>query len=630
MPARVAGGVHRCSVALGHPRLGKGRHARMTGHRAAHDVHRQRRARALTQPQPKAQQRCLAQSRQQGPMRPLSALMPGHAVIKRPVNTLRQTGRRRAADEPVQHDGDALHPGRRDRPRHRCNLAPAQAHEHVQPISGLGSVTGNPLSHDSRLGHQRRIIHAGATPGPLCRVTAVQGAGKRCRRGRIANPHLAHGKKVGLGQNGVPPGSQGLQTLGLGQGRAGGEIRCGPVQRQRMNIQPRACRLGQLIDRRPPGLKIQHHLRRNLRRKSRNTARCNTVVSGKNDHLRRADPGLSIAPPARIPLRHILKPSQSTRRLGQLTVPLSSSSGRIHMRLRGLRQTGTELGKRREIGSHLGLIALDLDCVFNQPDKGHNPLRGIAMAKHDTRPPRLMDLPVALVLLTRLPLPPLPRAAFDDQARAAWAFPLVGLVVNGLAALTGLAAMALGLPVMAAAGLVLAVQVVATGVMHEDGLADLADGFWGGMTRERRLEIMQDSLIGAYGVTALILSLGLRWSALVVLLPGGIAPILAAGLLSRAALPLLMTALPQARPGGLSASVGTPGPARAATAIMLALAGAFALIGPPAALVAFCIALNLMALTAITLRKIGGQTGDVLGAAQQISEITALLCFAAL
>lgn len=251
------------------------------------------------------------------------------------------------------------------------------------------------------------------------------------------------------------------------------------------------------------------------------------------------------------------------------------------------------------------------------------------MPKTDQSLNFLPDVAVAFALLTRLPLPRLSDAAFAHQARAAWAFPIVGVVVALLAGGLGVATLMLDLPVSGAAGLVLGAQIVLTGAMHEDGLADTADGLWGGWTRARRLEIMKDSAIGTYGVLALILSLGLRWSALVVLLPVGIAPLVVAATLSRALLPALMTALPHARSDGLSQRVGRPGWSVAAVAAILGLICTVALFG---AGVVFPLFLTIIPVTAVGLiarAKIGGQTGDILGASQQITETAVLLGFAA-
>lgn len=252
------------------------------------------------------------------------------------------------------------------------------------------------------------------------------------------------------------------------------------------------------------------------------------------------------------------------------------------------------------------------------------------MPKNDNRLFAVSDVAVAFVLLSRLPLPRLPDHAFSHQARAAWAFPLVGMVVALLAGGLGLAALALGLPAGVAAGLVLGAQIMLTGAMHEDGLADTADGLWGGYTPERRLEIMKDSAIGTYGVLALILSLGLRWAALTLLLPGGIGVLLAAAPLSRAPLAAVMTALPPARGSGLSAGIGAPGWGVSLIALGLGFGLAWVATGPEALIFLGLALFAAAALAALARAKIGGQTGDILGATQQIAEITVLLAALAL
>lgn len=243
----------------------------------------------------------------------------------------------------------------------------------------------------------------------------------------------------------------------------------------------------------------------------------------------------------------------------------------------------------------------------------------------------LRDIAVSMVLLTRLPMPRLPASAFDRQAQAAWAFPLAGLAVAVPACAIAAAAMAVGLPGTIAAGLLLGVQVLLTGAMHEDGLADVADGFWGGFTPEARLAIMKDSRIGAYGVLALIFFVGLRWMAVAALLEAGaIAAIIATALLSRAPLPALMTVLRPARSDGLAQGVGAPGRAAAITAVLLAAGSAVALLGPVALLPASIAAATSLAVARLAMAKIGGQTGDVLGATQVAGETALLLTWVTL
>lgn len=251
------------------------------------------------------------------------------------------------------------------------------------------------------------------------------------------------------------------------------------------------------------------------------------------------------------------------------------------------------------------------------------------MRKNDMAIISALDIPVALVLLTRLPVPALPDHAFDRQARATWAFPLVGVVVALIAGGFGWGVLMLGLPAAAAAGIVLALQIILTGAMHEDGLADSVDGLWGGFSRERRLEIMKDSDIGTYGVLALILSVGLRWVALTALIPLGIGAVLAAAILSRAVLPTVMTSLPMARDTGLSHSVGAPDRRASALALAIGVALATVLLGSVIILPMLIAFSAVFAFGRIALARIGGQTGDILGASQQITEVIVLLGLAA-
>lgn len=240
------------------------------------------------------------------------------------------------------------------------------------------------------------------------------------------------------------------------------------------------------------------------------------------------------------------------------------------------------------------------------------------MAKSDLRD----DLLSALALLTSLPLPPhSPKAA-----NAAWAWPFAGLAVAMIASLP----LALHLPASITAAMILGVQAMLTGALHEDGLADCADGFWGGQTRERRLEIMKDSRIGSYGVMALLIVTLIRWSALTALIgQGAFWALIAAAALSRAPMALIMALLPNARAGGLSRAVGRPNLTIALTGAALAAALALPSLGLWLIPALILIAAVTLALSLTAKAKIGGQTGDVLGAAQQLAEATVLIFMAA-
>lgn len=235
-----------------------------------------------------------------------------------------------------------------------------------------------------------------------------------------------------------------------------------------------------------------------------------------------------------------------------------------------------------------------------------------------------VDLPAALGLLTRLPIAVDSERAMDRGAASAWAYPLVGVVVGVILAAATALMIWIGIPAGIVAGLILAGSVVMTGAMHEDGLADSADGLWGGWDKARRLEIMKDSHIGVYGVCAIALSLLIRWLALVIIVSMGAywVAFITAGAVSRASMVALMAALPNARDSGLSKNVGRP----AARTVWLALAIA-------AVFAALCGYLGVILIAAlaglscalIARAKVGGQTGDILGATQQITEMAVLI-----
>jgi len=244
---------------------------------------------------------------------------------------------------------------------------------------------------------------------------------------------------------------------------------------------------------------------------------------------------------------------------------------------------------------------------------------------------RLAELRAALMMLTRLPV--WPGEAPPALSRALWAFPLAGLAVGAVAMLVWQGAGWLGLPPAMAAILALAALVAATGGLHEDGIADCADGFWGGRDPARRLEIMRDSRIGSYGALALVLSLALRGSGMVAAGAGAGLAILVLSAASRAAPAVLLVALPPARPDGLGRlAAGARGQGVAGALIAAGLGGLCLLpLGAvPALAVALAMALAVTVLALIARARIGGQTGDVLGTGQQIAEIAGWITLAAL
>jgi adenosylcobinamide-GDP ribazoletransferase len=243
------------------------------------------------------------------------------------------------------------------------------------------------------------------------------------------------------------------------------------------------------------------------------------------------------------------------------------------------------------------------------------------------------DLKITLIFCTRLPLAHGKPIEAGDIARASWAMPIAGALVGLVGAAVFWLATAVGLPPWPAAALALAVTLLAAGCLHEDGLADTADGFGGGATRERKLEIMRDSRIGSYGACALVISLMLRWSALASLArPGTVAlALIAAHAAARAPLPAFMRFVPPARSDGLAADAGRPPIGSVAAACVLGIIAIGFGLGLAAAIVGLLLlSLAGILMASLTVRQIGGQTGDVLGALEQINEILLLLAAATL
>lgn len=231
----------------------------------------------------------------------------------------------------------------------------------------------------------------------------------------------------------------------------------------------------------------------------------------------------------------------------------------------------------------------------------------------------------AVQVLTRLPVPGWVGHGAEGLDRVARWFPLVGLLVGGIGALV-LVAARIGLPPMVAAGLAVAAMVLATGALHEDGLADTADGLGGGWSRDDALRIMKDSRIGAYGAAVLVLVLIVKVATVA---DAPVAALLAGAAASRFAPVCVMAVLPYARLGQAEARAApvAAGPGG------LAVAAAF---GLPALLLlgwravpALVLAGGLTALLALWFRRrLGGYTGDTLGAVQQAAELGVLMAAA--
>ena len=242
---------------------------------------------------------------------------------------------------------------------------------------------------------------------------------------------------------------------------------------------------------------------------------------------------------------------------------------------------------------------------------------------------RLAELQLAVMLLTRLPAGRMAQA--PTIGAAVWAFPLAGALAGSIAAAVLAGSLSVGIAPALAAGLALAASVLATGGLHEDGLADCADGFGGGRDRARKLEIMRDSRIGSYGGLALILSLGLRWQALAILAGQhpAVAPLalIALAMSSRAGLGFALLWLPTARNDGMGKSATGTSFVRAMLGLALTVVTLVILLPWPwGAFSVLAAQFGVQLLFArVALRQIGGQTGDVLGAMQQLAEVAGWL-----
>ena len=245
---------------------------------------------------------------------------------------------------------------------------------------------------------------------------------------------------------------------------------------------------------------------------------------------------------------------------------------------------------------------------------------------------RLDELVGAATLLTRVPVSRLLGGrAWPDEAASVWAYPVVGVLVGGVGALVLWLAARFAMPPGIGAILAIAATLLLTGGLHEDGLADTADGLGGGATVARKLEIMRDSRIGSYGTLALIVALAVRGTALAALPPAlGVAALVAASGLGRGVIVLTLLLLPPMRTEGLTASLRRLESGVALVGLALAAAASSVL---PAHMALASIAgatVAAMAVAAFAHWQLGGSTGDILGAAEVVAECAVLSIVASL
>jgi adenosylcobinamide-GDP ribazoletransferase len=237
-----------------------------------------------------------------------------------------------------------------------------------------------------------------------------------------------------------------------------------------------------------------------------------------------------------------------------------------------------------------------------------------------------MTFPLALTFLTICPWPRLPLAGPQELARSMFWFPWVGALL-GLIYWGAFQGLIIIFPGAAVSALLLALTVLATRGLHLDGLADALDGLVGGGTPETRLAIMKDSRLGAFGAVGLILILLLKFAFLLNIAEEGKAvALLLFPILSRWGMVVLAYLSPYARPEGGLGQAMTSGVSRttALGATGSALALTFVIFGLPGLCLLAGVGMLVMVLRAFSCRKIGGITGDVLGAANELGETLVL------
>ncbi len=249
------------------------------------------------------------------------------------------------------------------------------------------------------------------------------------------------------------------------------------------------------------------------------------------------------------------------------------------------------------------------------------------------------DTARSVAFLSRVPVPQRHFIGHDGRlSRAVRAFPLAGvLIVLPAAALAAILSALHGPPLLVAFA-ALALQVFLTGALHEDGLSDSADGIGGGRDRESALAIMKDSRVGSYGAVALVLSFGLRAAAIAALAaaltPSGLGMVLlAVASAGRTAMVWHWSLLPPARRDGVAASVGEPEGGATRFALISGIAVAALLLLPHGTVLSVLVALAaailaVLVFNSMALRKIGGHTGDTIGATEQCAEMAVLFALA--
>ncbi len=621
-------------------------------HRRLDNSHGHRRTRAFAKAHPECQQRHFIETFKHLTVVALSRQVARNAMVDGVRIDRVQYGCRSRRHIAVDHHRNMLRSRRNDCARHGSNLAATEAAEHLKRIMQQGFVALDARFNCRDFTGQTFFVHPGATPDPFLRTAAIEGCKNCRRRGGVADAQFANCQHINAASDGFHAESHGPDTGFFVHRRFFGKIFGRLVDGEIKHFEAKTVSGAYLIDRRPTRREVVEHLLVHFRRKGRNAPLHHTMAARKHTNRGPVHGGLFLGLPPRQPFRQPFETPKAALRLGEILIVVARLVRRMFIPSRQSRQNGADIIERRA-GNDAGHGGSSINGrqrlpVLYPPDSIQESRLNHIMPAHSSEKAQgsrrllspLWAVASCLRFYSRLPIPALPgeiapyRAPdFDIMPRA---LPFAGAVIGIIGAMVLAIGVWLAFGAMVSAGLAIAAMTFITGAFHEDGLADTADGFGGGATIERRLAIMKDSLIGSFGASALALAFILRVGALSGIterstLTASMAALIMAAILSRISALSILIALPAARTDGLSSTVGKTswsnygaglGLAWLLTIIIGFCAGV-PTIGLGLALLAPLGVCYLMAL--MSRRMIGGQTGDVAGAAQQLGEIAVYL-----
>jgi adenosylcobinamide-GDP ribazoletransferase len=564
-----------------------------------------------------------------------------HAVVESIGTHGMENGGSSSSDIAIDEHRHILQASGQNSARHGGDLASAEATQYLEGITKMGLVKGYGAAHRVGLAAQAFAVNSGTRSHPVLGSAAKQAMGNGCGDRGVADPHFSHAQEVAVGGNRLHAIGHGGRAVSLVEGGIGCDVARRNLECQFEHLQTKVEGLADLVDGGATRLEVGHHLGGYSLGIGSNALGYHAMVAGENGDDGALDPRRIVVLPATEPFGDRFKSAECSGRLGQPAVTgptgfngLGIGSGKA------LDQCANVIEWQRGGGiCHFrGRLLIspsssqDSGSTRNMSDDSEPQSEGVRRF----RP--FAWLLVSLRFLTRLPIPFVRTIDPPPLAEAMGMFPIAGAVIGAISGAVLVGCHLMALPAYFCAAAALGAGALLTGALHEDGLADIADGFGGGKSREHRLEIMRDSRIGAYGTIALCLTLLARAALLVALLrlpPASTVILVAsAAAFSRALMVDLMWATRPARRDGLSVLAGRP--SRNTTLLALAIGGLGAgvaggsVLSPAAgvlALVAGGVALAMV--RAIAMRKIGGQTGDVVGAGQVLSETAMLAVYAA-